>query len=317
LTVWMLISAGSVFVALRLLGVRDWRCYAIALLSAPAVSGLTWGNATLLLVPLVALGWRWRSHTYRGGAVLGVAIAAKLFLWPVVFWLLGTRRYRPVMATVVACAAFALLPWGMIGFRGFSSYPDLLRVAEGVYATHSFSIATMLRAVGVDADFAPRGGVAVGLALALFAFALARRGAEEAAFAVVILAAIVGSPIVWPYYYVLLVVPLAIVRPRFSLMWAALGLFYIADRLPRPWLDSSEAQLGGIACCLPDGVPLQVWLTSHSPAGLWPALAYAAFGCFIVLSCAFASAYRGLAPPVSRDDASEVPRSPTLTCSER
>ena len=82
---WVVVGVASVLVALYVVGVRDVRCYCLALLCAPAMVGLTWGNATLLLLPLVALAWRWRSHAYRPGVVLGIAIAGKLFLWPLVF----------------------------------------------------------------------------------------------------------------------------------------------------------------------------------------------------------------------------------------
>ena len=78
LTIWTLVGIASVLGALYVLGVRDLRCYGVALLCGPTVAGLAWGNATLLLVPLVALAWRWRHHTYRAGIVLGFAIAAKL-----------------------------------------------------------------------------------------------------------------------------------------------------------------------------------------------------------------------------------------------
>jgi len=39
---------------------------------------------------------------------------------------------------------------------------------------------------------------------------------DEVSISLAVLAAILGSPIVWEYYYALLLVPLAIVRPRFS-----------------------------------------------------------------------------------------------------
>jgi alpha-1,2-mannosyltransferase len=287
LTIWSLAGAASIVSALYVLGVRDFRCYAIALVCAPTIAGLTWGNATLLLVPLIALAWRWRPHPYRVGAVLGVAIAAKLFLWPLVFWLLGTRRYRAAAAAVAVGVASTIGPWAVIGFAGMTSYPDLLRMAESVYSTHSFSVATMLNAIGVDAGPAARGALAAGLGLAVVTFVLGRRASDEASFSTAVLAAILGSPIVWPYYFALLLVPVAIVRPRFSAIWAAVGLFYLGDRLPRPWLEPSDASPGGFACCLPDGVPLQVWLRSHAPPGLWPALVYAALATALVVSVAW------------------------------
>jgi hypothetical protein len=297
LTIWTLVGIACVLGALYLLGVRDLRCYGVALLCAPTVAGLAWGNATLLLVPLVALGWRWRHHTYRAGVVLGFAIAAKLFLWPLVFWLIGTRRYRAAASAIVVGGAAIVAPWAVIGFAGLTSYPDLLRLAEDIYATHSFSVATMLNAIGVGASLAPWGAIAVGLVLASVAFLLGRRSTDEGSFSVAVLAAILGSPIAWPYYFALLLVPVAVVRPRFAPVWALFGLFYVADRLPRPWLDPVDAEPGGIACCPLDGVPLQVWFTSQSPPGLWPALSYVLLGTALVVFMVVASrSGRDLAP---------------------
>ena len=61
---------------------------------AVVVHGLFYGNITILLVLLVALAWRYRDRARIAGLALGAAIAAKLFVWPLVVWLLLTRRYR-------------------------------------------------------------------------------------------------------------------------------------------------------------------------------------------------------------------------------
>ena len=83
-----------VFAALWILGVRDWRCYVIALTSPVVVHGLYYGNLTIVMVLLVALAWRYRERARIAGLALGAAVAAKLFVWPLVVWLLLTRRFR-------------------------------------------------------------------------------------------------------------------------------------------------------------------------------------------------------------------------------
>ena len=95
--------------------------------SRPRVRRL-FGNATLLLVPLVALAWRWRDHWLRTVASRGLVISSKLFLWPLLFWLLGTRRYRALQRPRDRSRRDGA-PWVVIGFAGIASYPDLLRVA--------------------------------------------------------------------------------------------------------------------------------------------------------------------------------------------
>jgi hypothetical protein len=275
LAIWTVALGAGIVGALYALAVRDPRCYILAFLSPPVVLGLSFGNATLLLVPLVALAWRWRDDWIRVGACVALAIAAKLFLWPVLFWLLGTRRYRAFAAAVVASAAAVVLPWAVIGFDGVRSYPSLLRVAEEVYAVHSFSVATMLSALGAHVELATRGGLAVGLGLGAAALLAGRRRADEISISLAVLAAVLGSPIVWPFYYALLLVPLAIVRPRLSALWLLPTLFYFTLRLPTERVDADDMAPGGIACCRPDDVPAPSWVITHSPPGLWPAVGHA------------------------------------------
>ena len=115
--------------------------------------------------------------------------------------------------------------------------------------------------------------LAVGVAIAAAAFYVGRRVADEVSISLAVLAAILGSPIVWEYYYALLLVPVAIVRPRFSGLWMMLLLFYVAHMLPRERLPKVEFEPGGVACCKPqdsDGFVGIQSLSSCSLAGAGP-----------------------------------------------
>jgi hypothetical protein len=280
---WVALLIASIAGTLYLLGVRDVRCYALAFVSAPVLNGIIWSNVTLLLVPAVALAWRWRERWARAGVIVGLAIAAKLILWPLLFWLLGTRRYKAFGIAVATSTAAIFLPWAVIGFDGLTGYPDLLHVAEQVFGPHSYSVATMLSAEGVDGDLALRAAPMVGLLIALVAGVAGWRGRDAASISLAVLATILGSTIVWEYYYALLLVPLAIARPRFSGLWMVMPLFYFSHRLPRPQLTWDDIQPGGSACCQPPGVPLPSWVFNHAPPGLWPALGHAALATAAVL----------------------------------
>lgn len=279
---WAVLLLGAVAAALWILRVRDPICYGLALVSAPVIAGVAWGNVTLLLVPVVALAWRWRGNWLRAGVVVGVAIAAKLFLWPLLLWLLGTRRYKAAGAAAVVGAAAIFVPWAVIGFDGLREYPDLLRVAEDVFATHGFSVATMAAALGASTSVASWTALGAGVALGVVAWFAGRRGADEVSISIAVVAAILGSPIVWEYYYALVLVPLAIARPRRSWPWALLVVFYFTHRLPRPRLTADDLLPGGSACCRPEAVPPVSWIFNHAPPGLWPALGGALLACAIV-----------------------------------
>ena len=283
--VWTGMLSTSLFATLWLLGVRDARCYALAAISAPAVGSLVLGNATLLLLPAVALAWRWRDRWFRAGIVVGMAIAAKLLLWPLVFWLLGTRRYRAAALAAVAAMLGVVLPWAAIGFDGFLQYPDLVRLASDVYAVHSYSVATILSGAGLESEAASRGALAAGLTIAVVAWAFGRRGDDRAAISLALLAAVLGSPILWPYYFAFLLVPLALRQPRFTTVWALLPLLWLVPLLPKETLNASDVAPGGVACCPPEDVPAAVWQFMHSPPRVVPALGFAALAVALVGWC--------------------------------
>lgn len=298
LAVWTVFGMAAIVGALAALNVRDPRCYVIALVSLPVVAGLQWGNATLLLVPLVALAWRWRDSWARSGALVGLAIASKLILWPLVIWLLATRRYRAACLAGGSTTAFIVVPWGVIGFDGLTAYPDVLRVAEKVYATHSFSVATVFAGLGFGSVQATLIALSVGVAVTSLAFVAGRAGADTVSIALAVFAATLGSPIVWQYYYALLLVPIAIVRPRFSGLWTALGLFYLARLLPRESLTLADVAPTG-SLPRPHGIPSAIWIFNNSPPALWPALGYLAVACLAITSIVV-SAHGASAPTAWR-----------------
>ena len=280
---WIGLLIGGSALTLYALNVRDLRCYAIAISSAGVIGGLVFGNLTLLLVPLVALAWRWRDNWLRSGVLIGLAIAGKLFFWPLLFWLLGTRRYRAAAAAVATMTAGLLVPWALIGFDGLAQYPDLLRMASEIYGTRSYSVTTMLSALDASLAHATHSAPFVGLVLGLVAFMAGRRRSDELSLSIAILAAILASPIVWDFNFTLLLIPVAIVWPRFAPPWILLPLIYFTYLLPRPPLARVELAPGGSACCRPETVPEALWNISHAPPALWPALGHVALATAVIL----------------------------------
>jgi hypothetical protein len=84
---------------------------------------------------------------------------------------------------------------------------------------------------------------------------------DRRSFSAAVLAAIAVSPIVWPYNYALVLVPIAILRPRLSALWFAPFVFWNVVSLPR---DTVEVPAGGVA-----GMPDAVWETLNSPPPTW------------------------------------------------
>jgi hypothetical protein len=87
---------------------------------------------------------------------------------------------------------------------------------------------------------------------------------------------------VWDHNHAFLLIPLALVWPRFSLAWFDLPLLYFTYLLPRPWLPSGELKSGGAACCPPEDVPTSFWTLTHASPALWPAFGYAVAGATLI-----------------------------------
>jgi hypothetical protein len=214
------LMAAAMITGLRLLGVRDWRCIALALISWPSVFGLALGAVGPLLVLGIGVAWRWRQRLWPTALAVAGVLAAKLFPWTLPIWLLLTRRYRALALTAVLVALVMVVAWAVIGFAGLAAYPQMLSDLAYVERGAGVSLVSLLMAAGVA------GGLAQALALAAAAAILAlayrrsqRPGGDEIALSLTLIAALAASPVVWPHYYVLLFVPIALASPRLSWLW--------------------------------------------------------------------------------------------------
>lgn len=204
---------------LFVLGVRDWRCYAAVLLWAPTVNALHMGSASAVLPLAAALAWRWRAEVWRPGIAVGLGIATKLILWPLLVWTLATRRIRATVAAVLLAGGVTLALWAVLGFDGLTRYPAVLRRLAALEAEDSYSLVGAFASVGAGGAVARALALAVTAGLLALCVVYARNGDDMRSFTAALAAGLAFSPIVWLHYFVLLLVPLAIARPRFSSVW--------------------------------------------------------------------------------------------------
>jgi Glycosyltransferase family 87 len=232
---WLIACAGGLAGALRVLDVRDPRCYALALLSVPAIQGLALGNITVLLVLLLALAWRYRDHPLAGGAAIGLLCAFKLLMWPLFVWLLITRRFKTAVTAAVIGGGAVLVSWAAIGFNGMTSYPQLLRlVSSAISGPGSLSVSTLAKSAGLPDAVGHRLQLALGLLLLGLAVRLGRRtDGDRRAFSVVVVAALVLTPVAWLHYFLFLLVPIALIERRMGPMWAIPWAFWAIIWVPQ------------------------------------------------------------------------------------
>jgi hypothetical protein len=258
LWVWTTALVFAVLATLRILGIHNWRCYTIALGSCAVVFGVVLGNVVVLLAPLAAYVWRHRDSTSRSGLALGLAIALKLVLWPLLVWLVVTRRMRAAAVAVGTTLLSTLGAWSVFGFDGFREYPRLLTLNNELYGPHSWSLLAGGIGLGLPYSVANALAAILGLAVLFLSVILARQpDGDRRAFCVALLASIALLPIMWPSSLVLLLVPLALLSPSAGRPWFIFGALWLAAFVPR-----TLAHVGAP----PDGVPLAVWQMNNSPA---------------------------------------------------
>ena len=255
---FVLLLVAATIAGLWLLGVGDWRCYPFALLAPVTLEGFEYGAIGPVLLLLIAVAWRYRDRMPVAASATGGAVVLKLFLWPLLAWLVVTRRVRTAAVAGAIAVGLALVSWAVIGFGGIGDYPGLLRKLVDVEAENSYSAFAILRTIGAPELVARLLVVAVGGILLVLAWQAARASRlpeserDRRSLTLTLAAAIVLTPILWLHYLVLLFVPIALARPRLSALWLvplALTVFEALDWY-RGWPAGDGKALASVAACV-------------------------------------------------------------------
>ena len=230
--------AACVPASLWLLGVRDWRCYVAAFLWISVFNAVQTVNVTLPILLAASVCWRWRDRAAVTSVAGGLAVAVKIIAWPLAFWLAVTRRVRAAAGVLVVAVVVTMTLWAMLGFSGLLGYPDSLGRLEGEQSGRGYTVQALMDDAGVPDVFGSLSAVGC-LLLALLGVALyARRRDDARSFACGVVAVIVASPIIWLHSFTLLLAPVALLRPRLSVVWflpAVLALVSPGTGNGAPW----------------------------------------------------------------------------------
>jgi hypothetical protein len=219
-TIYSLVSVAAMVLAIWWLEVRDWRCYALTLISFPFVFGMFLGAVGPFLVLGAAAAWRWRTRLWPPAIAIASIVMAKIFPWPLAIWLLVTRRYRAFGLAVAIGVAVTLLAWAAIGFAGMLAYPQMLANVSFIQELRATSLVAILIAVGLSPLASTALALTAGAGLLFEAWRAARRpDGDRRAFGLAIIATLIAAPIVWDHYLVLLFIPIALRSPKFSGLW--------------------------------------------------------------------------------------------------
>jgi hypothetical protein len=211
-----------------------------ALINFPPVqSHIFWGQTQLLLLLLLTGCW-WclrRGRDTAAGALLGLAIAIKVFPCLLVLPLLLQRRWRCMAVASLTGAgvlilSFAVVGWDQAWFYITRVLPDVER-ALGQYSPGNNSIASALRNATGSAGIAELVSwvvrLAVVAAVALGSWRIKHDPARAFALGMTMLALV--PPVIWEHYFVLLYLPWldALARMgRRHAVWLVVAYFLIA-----------------------------------------------------------------------------------------
>jgi len=204
---------------LWLLRVRDWRVYGVVFLWAPIFGAWQTANITTVLGLGIAAAWRWRDRPRHCGIALGLVVSMKIFLWPMGLWLLATRRYLAFGYVLLFGTVLNLVSWVVLGTGEFPRYLRLVRALTDAEERHAYSVISYGLNHGLSRAAAYSLGLAIAAAVMAACVIFGRRGHDAQALVLSTAASILASPLVWLHYFALLLVPVAIARPRLSPMW--------------------------------------------------------------------------------------------------
>lgn len=215
----------ALFGTLRALGVRDWRLYLVVLLWWPVASIWQTGNVTLLLGLGLAFIWRYRERPMVAGLLSAAIISLKPFVWPVVLWLVFTRRCRAFGWTVIWGLAINAVAWGVVGYGRIGEYLQLSATVTSTLKQNGYGLIALLAHPGAPIWAGEALMAVVVVSLVIACLRAGSRRNDRLALLLCVLLMLAATPLLWNHYFALLIVPLAIYRPRVSFEWLA-GLLW-------------------------------------------------------------------------------------------
>ena len=237
--IWSFAVIAMVVLTLAALGVRDLRLYALWLACAPVVAGLMWGSPTIPMLLASALIWRWRDSPRRAGLTLGIAIAFKLLLAPMILWLLFTRRYLAAAIAATSAIVITLVAWAAISFHGMVDYPELISSSSRLQVPNGMLLVSLVNHLGAGATQSEVVGVIA--ALALFAGAWRCRTDAALSFALTLIGIQFATPIFHLSNLGFFVVVLALIVPRFTWVWLLLPIMWLTAHISPLYSHSPTA----------------------------------------------------------------------------
>jgi len=269
----------------------------------PLYGNLYYCQLTLILILLVTITWALeRSGRSNAAAmVIGAATAIKLFPAYLAVYFAAKGRLRPLLAAAIFFIALTALTAGILGFEAYRDYMQVVLPAQTRFQSLGYNHAVtgfwhkLFNPVGENGLVVPlwscpalaqNGTLVSDLVITLIVAAMAYRARtapqRDLAFASVVTAMVLVSPVTWDTSLLLLLVPIAVMAHQAHgqcRMQVALLAIGILIWLPQQAL--TKLALGG-----PIGRPVS-WVFMLGPPSL---KFYALLGLFALEVVGFRSA---------------------------
>jgi alpha-1,2-mannosyltransferase len=256
---------------------------AMLLLSSPLLATLALGQ----IYPVLALGLvaAWsadrRGKLVVSGGVLGLVVALKPSLLPLLLWPLVRRRWRTVVAAIGAGAGATLIGAAVVGFGATLDWLRLLSDSSASPYWDNASLPSAAARLFTDNPYAQHVAtwawaipVAYTLGIAAVVVTAARvRGGAEAGLWALAAAALLASPIAWHNYLVLLApgILLLLARGWVAPAFLLLTLQAIPGQWPLLW-NQQQTVAATLALTLYLYILLAHWLVllfaAREPSGV-------------------------------------------------
>jgi alpha-1,2-mannosyltransferase len=203
--VWYVAGAAAVIAACRLLrsGLREGAVAAL-LLSAPFLRNAELGAVNAIFALALACAWRWRHQDGVVAAAMVVLVGAKLFLAPLLLWVVLARSRRCAALTIAWLTAFFAISFavGPLSLPGYLQSLSLLADHEA-----GGSLRHLLALQGLPHLLAP-------LVAAVVVMACVRARDDKTLFVGCVTAGLLATPILWTHYLLLALILVVLLRPR-------------------------------------------------------------------------------------------------------
>jgi Glycosyltransferase family 87 len=239
-TLFAVVSVAAVAGAWLLSGQRNPATLALIALSSFAIIGFQMGTLNALFLLGMVAAWRYRDRPVVAGLLVAALVIAKLFLVPLIGWLVLSRRWKAAAYATGTAGAALLLGW-LFGPIGMGDYLDMVSLLAEKESVQSSSLAGRLGESGIPTSTAQLVAYAAGALVVVACWLIARwRNAEEVTYAGCVVGALLATPIVWNHYLLLFAAPLLVAGAglaTWSVYNVASWLIVIPHRTEKiPWV---------------------------------------------------------------------------------